>query len=100
MRRTRRQRESARDWRQWREMRHPAPDEPLLAGELRSLIDKYSIPPEMLEEIIAGVEMDLTSHAMPRSKICAFTVIEWPALSVWSALRFLAIAIRAAKSMP
>ncbi len=33
---------------------------PLLAGDLRRLIEKYSLPPGMFEEIIAGVEMDLT----------------------------------------
>ena len=44
-------------WRQW--LRQPAPDEPPLAGELRAVTAKYSIPPEMLDEIVAGVEMDL-----------------------------------------
>ena len=45
----------------WREMlRGACADEPLLARELRSLIDKYSLPLDMLEEIIAGVEMDLS----------------------------------------
>lgn len=46
-------------WRQW--LRQPAPDEPPLAGELRAVTAKYSIPPEMLDEIVAGVEMDLTT---------------------------------------
>jgi phytoene synthase len=45
------------NWRQW--LRQPGPGEPSLAGELRAVTAKYSIPPEMLDEIIAGVEMDL-----------------------------------------
>ncbi|HWX15813.1 MAG TPA: squalene/phytoene synthase family protein [Chthoniobacterales bacterium] len=45
-------------WRGW--LRSATPGEPLLALELRSLIDKYSLSTGMLEEIIAGVEMDLT----------------------------------------
>jgi len=45
----------------WREMlRGACADEPLLAREVRSLIDKYSLPLDILEEIIAGVEMDLS----------------------------------------
>jgi len=45
----------------WREMlRAACADEPLLAREMRSLIDKYSLPIDILEEIIAGVEMDLS----------------------------------------
>ena len=45
----------------WREMlRSPCADEPLLAREVRGLIDKYSLPIDILEEIIAGVEMDLS----------------------------------------
>src|SRR4029077_17577331 len=45
----------------WRQMlRTSAPDEPLLARDVRQLMHKYSLPPEMLEEIIAGVEMDLS----------------------------------------
>jgi 15-cis-phytoene synthase len=45
----------------WREMlRGACADEPLLAREVRSLIDKYSLPIDILEEIIAGVEMDLS----------------------------------------
>jgi phytoene synthase len=46
----------------WREMlRRACADEPLLAREVRSLIDKYSLPLDILEEIIAGVEMDLST---------------------------------------
>jgi len=45
----------------WREMlRSAIPGEPALAREVRSLIDKYSLSIEMLEEIISGVEMDLS----------------------------------------
>ena len=45
----------------WREMlRTAVQDEPALARDVRGLINKYSLSPEMLEEIIAGVEMDLT----------------------------------------
>ena len=45
----------------WRErLRGACADEPLLAREVRSLIDKYSLPIDLLEEVIAGVEMDLS----------------------------------------
>lgn len=45
----------------WREaLNAQLPDEPALAPEVRSLIAKYSLSPAMLEEIIDGVEMDLT----------------------------------------
>jgi 15-cis-phytoene synthase len=45
----------------WREMlRSAMPGEPALAHEVRSLIDKYSLSVEMVEEIISGVEMDLS----------------------------------------
>jgi len=44
----------------WRQMLQTAvPGEPILAGDVRRLIEKYSLPVRMLEEIIAGVEMDL-----------------------------------------
>jgi 15-cis-phytoene synthase len=50
----------------WRQMLHAAgPDEPLLARDVRCLIDKYSLPSGMLEEIIAGVEMDLSILRYP-----------------------------------
>jgi 15-cis-phytoene synthase len=45
-------------WR--RTLRGACAEEPLLAHEVRSLIDKYSLPVDILEEIIAGVEMDLS----------------------------------------
>jgi phytoene synthase len=45
----------------WRRLLRAAqPNEPALAADIRCLIDRYSVTPEMLEEIIAGVEMDLT----------------------------------------
>jgi len=43
-----------------RMLRTAATGEPLLASDLRRLIEKYSLPFGMFEEIIAGVEMDLT----------------------------------------
>ncbi|MGE5207922.1 MAG: phytoene/squalene synthase family protein [Alphaproteobacteria bacterium] len=50
----------------WRKMlRGAVPDEPPLAGDVRQLMQKYSLPPEMLEEIIAGVEMDLSILRYP-----------------------------------
>jgi phytoene synthase len=44
-------------WRRW--VRESTADEPSLAGEMRELLGKYRLPPEMLDEIITGVEMDL-----------------------------------------
>ena len=45
----------------WREaLRHRVSAEPALAPEVRSLIARYAITPSMLDEIIDGVEMDLT----------------------------------------
>jgi phytoene synthase len=45
----------------WRHMLRSATSrEPSLARNVRELMQKYSLPPEMLEEIIAGVEMDLS----------------------------------------
>jgi phytoene synthase len=45
---------------EWRDfLRRHSAEEPALAAEVRALMSKYSIAPEMLEEIIAGVEMDL-----------------------------------------
>jgi phytoene synthase len=46
----------------WRQLLHTAAqDEPLLARDVRQLMAKYSLPLHMLEEIIAGVEMDLST---------------------------------------
>ena len=53
--------EKARQLTSWREALHgPVPDESAVAPALRGLISKYPITPAMLEEIIDGVEMDLT----------------------------------------
>lgn len=45
----------------WRRAIHAsAPNEPALAPEIRQLMQKYALEPRMLEEIIDGVEMDLS----------------------------------------
>jgi len=46
---------------EWREsLRRARPNESSFAVDVRNLIAKYALTPEMLEEIIAGVEMDLS----------------------------------------
>jgi phytoene synthase len=46
--------------RQWRQaLRGETSGEPALAKPIRDLISRYPITPEMLEEVISGVEMDL-----------------------------------------
>lgn len=53
--------EKARQLKTWRAaLIGPAPDESTVAVNVRGLIAKYPITPAMLEEIIYGVEMDLT----------------------------------------
>src|SRR5215475_8171536 len=53
----------------WRGMlRTAVPDEPPLARDVRELMHKYSLAPDMLEEIIAGVEMDLSIARYPTSQ--------------------------------
>ena len=53
--------EKARQLTSWRKaLRNEVTDEPPLAPEVRGLMSKYPITPAMLEEIIDGVEMDLT----------------------------------------
>jgi phytoene synthase len=53
--------EKANRLRSWRNaLGGPITDEPALAPEVRGLTEKYRITPAMLEEIIDGVEMDLT----------------------------------------
>jgi len=53
--------EKARRLTLWREaLHHPVVQEPPLAPEVRGLINRYPITPAMLEEIMDGVEMDLT----------------------------------------
>ncbi len=45
----------------WREsLRKARPNESSFAPDVRHLMEKYALTPEMLEEIIAGVEMDLS----------------------------------------
>ena len=51
-------RERLATWRQ--ALRTAATGEPLFARDVRHLIQKYSLPVSMFEEIIAGVEMDLS----------------------------------------
>src|SRR2546423_12088538 len=46
------------EWREW--LRTSRPNESSFASDVRRLIEKYKLAPEMLEEIIAGVEMDLS----------------------------------------
>jgi phytoene synthase len=53
--------EKARRLTLWREaLLGPVAQEPALAPEVRGLINRYTITPPMLEEIMDGVEMDLT----------------------------------------
>jgi 15-cis-phytoene synthase len=50
----------------WRQMLHATTqDQPPLAGDVRRLMGKYSLSTDMLEEIIAGVEMDLSTLRYP-----------------------------------
>src|SRR6476646_9983201 len=51
------------NWRSW--ILTPGNAEDPLAAELRTLMAKYDLAPEMLEEIIAGVEMDLRPVRYP-----------------------------------
>ena len=46
------------EWRAW--LLSSGPNESSFAADVRELMKKYAITPEMLEEIIAGVEMDLS----------------------------------------
>src|SRR5215471_19229752 len=45
------------EWREW--LRVSKPNESPVAEGVRGLMQKYAVAPEMLQEIIAGVEMDL-----------------------------------------
>ena len=57
---------------EWRgRLRSAAANEPPLASDIRRLVEKYSLGPDMLEEIIAGVEMDLAKSRLQR--VCAST---------------------------
>jgi 15-cis-phytoene synthase len=55
--------EQLNQWRAW--VRAAGPAEPPLAADLRTLLAKYALTPEMLDEIIAGVEMDLHQTRYP-----------------------------------
>jgi phytoene synthase len=48
-----------------RSLRHQSSDEPVLASSVRQLMSTYAITPEMIEEIIAGVEMDVEVRRYP-----------------------------------
>lgn len=50
-------------WRAW--VRGPQAGEAPLAAEIRALLTKYRLGPEMLDEIITGVEMDLSISRYP-----------------------------------
>lgn len=51
---------------QWRDcLRRPQPNESSFAADVREMMKKYSLGPEMLEEIISGVEMDLSIRRYP-----------------------------------
>src|SRR5260370_19247322 len=54
--------EEKRRWlSQWREWgRTPRPNESSFADDVRRLLKKYALAPEMLEEIFGGVEMNLS----------------------------------------
>jgi len=58
----------------WRKMlRAAGADEPRLAHDVRRLIHKYSLSADMLEEIIAGVEMDLSiSRYATFEELCVY----------------------------
>jgi phytoene synthase len=73
----------------WRESLHGStPGEPALAPEIRRLTEKYSLTAEMLEEIIAGVEMDLTNF-----RYAAFTDLQVYCYRVASAVGLVSIEI-------
>jgi phytoene synthase len=53
--------EKARELRKWRDaLRRPIAEESAVAPQVRELFQRYPITPGMLEEVINGVEMDLT----------------------------------------
>jgi phytoene synthase len=74
------------NWRAW--LREAGADEPPLAREIRALMAKYSLPPEMLEEIIAGVEMDLS-----KSRYATFEELRLYCYRVASAVGLVSIEI-------
>jgi phytoene synthase len=73
-------------WRGW--LRQADADESSLARDVRALVAKYSLPPEMLEEIIAGVEMDLS-----KSRYATFDELQLYCYRVASAVGLVSIEI-------
>jgi phytoene synthase len=74
------------EWRQ--RLRAARANEPGLAQDVRTLIGKYSLSPDMLEEIIAGVEMDLTT-----TRYATFEVLRVYCYRVASAVGLVSIEI-------
>ena len=73
-------------WRAW--IRSAGAGEPELAQEVRDLLSKYRLAPAMLDEIIAGVEMDLT-----KSRYATFEDLRLYCYRVASAVGLVAIEI-------
>jgi phytoene synthase len=73
-------------WRSW--LRQSVAGEPELARDVRALMTKYSLAPAMLEEIIAGVEMDLT-----KSRYATFEELRLYCYRVASAVGLVSIEI-------
>jgi len=74
------------NWRNW--LHGTDPNEAPLARDVRALMGKYSLPPEMLEEIIAGVEMDLS-----KSRYATFEELRLYCYRVASAVGLVSIEI-------
>ena len=74
------------EWRRW--LHAATPEEPELARDVRSLLNKYSIAREMPEEIIAGVEMDLA-----KSRYATFEELRLYCYRVASAVGLVSIEI-------
>jgi phytoene synthase len=74
------------DWRRW--LRNAPPEKPALAAHVGVLMSKYSLPAEMLEEIIAGVEMDLS-----KSRYATFAELRIYCYRVASAVGLVSIEI-------
>ena len=93
--------EKARRLALWREALHgPVAQEPPLAPEVRGLINRYPITPAMLEEIMDGVEMDLTiSRYETFAALREYCYRGARAPSGSSALKFLVTKIRPAANM-
>ncbi len=74
------------NWRGW--LHEANAHEPALAREVRALMVKYALPPAMLEEIMAGVEMDLR-----QSRYATFSQLETYCYRVASAVGLVSIEI-------